>query len=191
MKYILLISQLLFFGPLSAATFSYDEAVDGDLVAGIPIQLFQFDVGINTVSGTSGWLQSEGWADWDPFAFSIMPGQQLTLIDLTINTIDGDGNSSVYYTLSDEYGNMLSTFSISDYSGLYISPPMSYPMTAGSYYLRKTSSSSGGEGSLWDYTLSFHVEQVSAVPLPAAVWLFGSGLLGLAGMSRHKKAMTA
>ncbi|MGB5426834.1 MAG: VPLPA-CTERM sorting domain-containing protein, partial [Gammaproteobacteria bacterium] len=28
----------------------------------------------------------------------------------------------------------------------------------------------------------------SPVPVPAAVWLFGSGLLGLVGMARHKKA---
>jgi hypothetical protein len=28
----------------------------------------------------------------------------------------------------------------------------------------------------------------SAVPIPATVWLFGSGLLGLVGMARHKKA---
>ena len=29
---------------------------------------------------------------------------------------------------------------------------------------------------------------VNAVPVPAAVWLFGSGLLGLVGMARRKKA---
>ena len=29
---------------------------------------------------------------------------------------------------------------------------------------------------------------VSAVPIPAAVWLFGSGLLGLIGITRRKKA---
>ena len=29
---------------------------------------------------------------------------------------------------------------------------------------------------------------VSAVPIPAAVWLFGSGLLGLIGVARRKKA---
>jgi hypothetical protein len=28
----------------------------------------------------------------------------------------------------------------------------------------------------------------AAVPIPAAAWLFGSGLLGLAGMARRKKA---
>ncbi len=30
--------------------------------------------------------------------------------------------------------------------------------------------------------------RVSAVPVPAAVWLFGSGLLGLVGVARRKKA---
>ena len=30
--------------------------------------------------------------------------------------------------------------------------------------------------------------EVSAVPIPAAVWLFGSGLLGLIGVARRKKA---
>ena len=33
-----------------------------------------------------------------------------------------------------------------------------------------------------DYTI------VSAVPVPAAVWLFGSGLIGLVGLARRKKA---
>ncbi len=32
------------------------------------------------------------------------------------------------------------------------------------------------------------VGDVSAVPIPAAVWLFGSGLLGLIGIARRKKA---
>jgi hypothetical protein len=33
-----------------------------------------------------------------------------------------------------------------------------------------------------DYTY-----EVSSVPVPAAVWLFGSALLGLAGVARRKK----
>lgn len=35
---------------------------------------------------------------------------------------------------------------------------------------------------------SMHVTSVSNVPVPAAVWLFGSGLLGLFGIARRKKA---
>ena len=40
-----------------------------------------------------------------------------------------------------------------------------------------------------DYSVeSLSFSTVSAMPVPAAVWLFGSGLLGLIGVARHKKA---
>jgi hypothetical protein len=43
-----------------------------------------------------------------------------------------------------------------------------------------------GKGGVF-YTL--HLEgQISAVPVPAAAWLFGTGLLGLIGMARRKAA---
>jgi len=35
---------------------------------------------------------------------------------------------------------------------------------------------------------SMYVTSVSAVPVPAAIWLFGSGLIGLIGLARRKKA---
>ena len=38
------------------------------------------------------------------------------------------------------------------------------------------------------YAWAVHSGDVSAVPVPAAIWLFGSGLLGLAGITRYKKA---
>jgi hypothetical protein len=37
-------------------------------------------------------------------------------------------------------------------------------------------------------TLTFKGNSTSPVPLPAAVWLFGSGLMGLVGVSRRRKA---
>lgn len=41
----------------------------------------------------------------------------------------------------------------------------------------------------WGYsTLAVQSGDVSAVPVPAAVWLFGSGLIGLVGFARRKKA---
>ena len=44
-------------------------------------------------------------------------------------------------------------------------------------------SANGAGGEVW-----FDNVSVSAVPVPAAVWLFGSGLIGLAGFARRKKA---
>ena len=45
-------------------------------------------------------------------------------------------------------------------------------------------------GQLFEYGYTESTQTVSAavVPIPAAVWLFGSGLLGLVGIARHKKA---
>lgn len=37
---------------------------------------------------------------------------------------------------------------------------------------------------------SMHVVSVSSVPLPAAVWLFGSGLIGLMGIAKRKKILS-
>ena len=38
------------------------------------------------------------------------------------------------------------------------------------------------------YSLAVHSGNVGAVPIPSAVWLFGTGLLGLVGIARRKKA---
>jgi hypothetical protein len=49
---------------------------------------------------------------------------------------------------------------------------------------------SGGTGFTGDFTMDFAgtgsaVADVGPVPLPAAVWLFGAGLLGLVGIGRN------
>ena len=44
----------------------------------------------------------------------------------------------------------------------------------------------GGDKSNSNYAWAVHSGDVRAVPLPGAVWLFGSGLLGLVGMARRK-----
>lgn len=49
-------------------------------------------------------------------------------------------------------------------------------------YLVNIQHPGSGNDALWSIT------QVSAVPVPAAVWLFGSGLLGLVGIARGNRA---
>ena len=50
----------------------------------------------------------------------------------------------------------------------------------------------GGPGSDWIDLNSFDVNVVpSAIPVPAAVWLFGSGLIGLVGVARRRKPMVS
>lgn len=38
------------------------------------------------------------------------------------------------------------------------------------------------------YSIAFDNFSITAVPVPAAIWLFGSGLIGLVGVARRKKA---
>ena len=44
------------------------------------------------------------------------------------------------------------------------------------------------DGAFPGFSANFNFSTTSAVPVPAAVWLFGSGLLGLVGVARRKKA---
>jgi len=47
---------------------------------------------------------------------------------------------------------------------------------------------SGFGGVPYTLTLVGHVDAPAAVPVPAAAWLFGSGLMGLVGVARRRKA---
>jgi hypothetical protein len=64
------------------------------------------------------------------------------------------------------------------------------PDSSGGFTLQFNSACAPIEGCNADYfidNVSISAD-VNAVPVPAAVWLFGSGLIGLVGMARKKKA---
>jgi hypothetical protein len=127
--------------------------------------------------------------------YGLQPGDVLSGTDL-YHDANGDGiqnaneptildiNSATPYssTLEDIY-----------WGGLGINPDPQGPSP-----LAATSNSLGlQEGTPFDGIRGFfdigsgdsmHVTSISSVPVPAAVWLFGSGLLGLVGMARRKKA---
>jgi len=81
----------------------------------------------------------------------------------------------------------------------------SIPMAQTSAALISCSTSSCSDSSTYTLDATFHVTEagtgfttvnyalhleghVSSIPIPAAAWLFGSGLFGLAAMARRKKA---
>ena len=57
-------------------------------------------------------------------------------------------------------------------------------IAAGNYYALVTGNPTGSSGG--SYTVA--MAALTPVPVPASVWLFGSGLLGLVGVTRRKAA---
>ena len=59
-----------------------------------------------------------------------------------------------------------------------------FSLGAGSYYAVVSGIASGTEGGKYSVSLS---TEPQPVPVPAAVWLLGSGLIGLVGVARRKE----
>lgn len=77
--------------------------------------------------------------------------------------------------------NVWTTYNFTGYAG---------PDTSGGITLQLNAACGAGAGCVSDYfidNVSISAD-VSAVPVPAAAWLFGSGLLGLIGIARRKVA---
>jgi hypothetical protein len=87
---------------------------------------------------------------------------------------------SLYFNYTDD--DFTHSGSLDD--GLYRILNFAYSMTADTTPFVQDSS--------WDWTLTFADAQVSAAvsatPLPAAVWLMGTGLFGLIGLTRRRRA---
>ena len=90
----------------------------------------------------------------------------------------GTGPNLIFSSYTAGSSAVLSNFDFSDYSGSTTHTDFSSLFLAftgfdlGFNYLQGT----------WGSTVA-----ITAVPVPAAVWLFGSGLLGLVGIARKKK----
>jgi hypothetical protein len=90
------------------------------------------------------------------------------------------------------------TFSITfrDMAGTILAGPVGYTTTSNGLLIQETSSSLGDLIGFVDISLdinspsgvAFDDLSFSTVPVPGAAWFFGSGLLGLIGLSRRDKA---
>ena len=102
-------------------------------------------------------------------------------------------NESMHIDMMFDIGSNIWDVSLNDiviYSS-YIDN-VSNPYLQPAEYLRSIRFSQGLESSLnspsHNATVYLDNVMISSVPVPAAVWLFGSGLIGLAGIARRKKS---
>lgn len=142
-------------------------------------------------------------------------GVDYPVLDFMVDINDGEANTTDYFfewTLlsRDSSNNIVDSFThsvfghyesrlLDGYYGDSLSP------TVGDYTLTLSMSTFHQVGGLpecgphsgcWDYTKPFNElftsdtmsVQLSSVPIPAAAWLFGSGLMGLVGLARRKKS---
>ncbi len=121
--------------------------------------------GANLGTSRAGYLNNFAWG-----SFSLASGESLTI---------GDGNSTpgaaLYVGLFELGGGLPQLSDIVSNYNIYYDPTL-----AGNAYLGGKDYALNGTGQLM---------AVSSVPLPPAVWLFGSGLVGLFAIGRRRRGL--
>lgn len=192
---VLLMSVFAVLGmnPAHAVLISYDESIDGDLptIFSFPVpsaNVFQFDVGTNTFSGSGFWQDPFTSADFDFIPFSLPSGTSLASVNFTATQIGGAGG---LIDVSPRLTRLDASF---DFSGDLIEQQLAVPFNGTVFgavlpaeagnYLACICTLTGflDEGSiLYGYRWDFEVSRspVSA-PEPSSVLLLASGLAGVA-----------
>jgi hypothetical protein len=192
---ILILGYQGFVRPAHAASFSYSEGTD--LPALLPAtSVFGFDIGTNTVGGSTSFNPDSTGADFDSFAFSIPPGTTLAQVSFafTIQTSAGVNKAETSFALDNDNafpsGAIVATSTID----LLGSSPFAFaagalPLGPGTYGLNQLNVGLVG-GSLprsWiaNYTWSLTVVAASA-PEPGSLFLLASGLAAMAAWRWRK-----
>lgn len=197
---ITIISALFGFSPVQASPISFIETADFGNTNTSGMYLGTFDVGLNIVSGNilalagADRLASDYGDFWDA---DLAPGQQITGIDILLSNTTGGmrgfaGDNIIGCCTSDTYTALAFTQQSTDgthaltttdpFGGIFSSG--SYPFAAGHYYFGTLVP--GVNASEFSYEWQITVTN-TLVPVPAAVWLFGTALVGLIGVSRQKR----
>ena len=192
----------LFVGATQAITLDYSESASGDL-SGSPSTAFLFDLGDNTISGTTHFTVNFGDThfdtDFDSFAFSLPTGSKLVAVSLVSTTAAtnvskaeselrlcvGIQNCDLGPTLLGE-----ETVSFLAMAPLLVDFGGAIPHAAGTYSMFTSGlgiapiSTELPEGWFSDYTWRF---TVASVPEPSTSVLLSFGLAGLAFTRRRKQ----
>ena len=196
----------------SYAAVIYDEADSGDLGGLFEPQIVLSAVdGVNEIKGSNWSAESSANSAFinvseglrDAFSLSVTSTMTITALDIVfsnpvfhtdINGNDGYGTGYVWIKPS-TLGGRVGTGRNIVTNGVHVLPDISFIDQAVTLYEVHHSIYSTPYGGVctpdctWDYTIRITIEDSAPpVPVPAAVWLFGSGLLGLIGVARRKKA---
>jgi hypothetical protein len=183
---------LLFAGTAYAAPVAYDEVIQGDLqdldiLTLLPPTTLLFDSGVNTITGSSFVDIPQSSFDRDQFIFLVPVGLQVTNIAVSSNATQSPGallGANVSVRNGTSPIDAAVAFLSLDSNGGSITP-VSLPLATGSYgvYVDYFTSDNNANVGTINYTMAF---TVSSIPIPPALYLFGSGLLGLIGIARKK-----
>lgn len=134
-----------------------------------------------TTDGTDG-----GWRSSSGNPVSEMGHMYyVTLGNLGVCTPNGSGSTTSCNTQTG-FG-LINTANFSNVKpSFYWSGSAINSIDAWNFFFSHGTQGGSGKGSSF-YTWAVHSGDVGAVPVPAAVWLFGSGLIGLIGVARRKK----
>lgn len=145
----------------------------------------------NAAGTAMNWADSNAWAAG--LTVGGVDGWRLATTEPALSGYNQTGSEMgnlFYNVLGNSAGSLSNTGPFSNVqSTLYWSATEYAPNTSYAWFFSMnfgnqnvTNKSSGY------YAWAVQSGDVSAVPVPAAVWLFGSGLIGLAGFARRKKA---
>lgn len=195
MKQLLFIAILLSSFAVNAASFSFT----GNLSDPDAVQLFRFSMAESSIVNMRTWSYSGGT---NAVGEDISGGGFDTMLAL----FKGDSESAAYHELIDSYYDDINNdlaLDVRNYDTL-----VAWELEAGDYILALTQNFNDPIGDLEDgfygNLLNFndfdgavrssfwalditgnHVYDASPVPVPAALWLFGSAFMGLLGLRKN------
>jgi hypothetical protein len=191
-----------------AAVIQYDESIDGD-ISHLSQYIGQTDIGINSISGHAG---VASFSDLDVARIGVQADQQITGINFSLDNIIDNGNHTVFSIhISPAFSsaidivyfhlNSISSFYLNDgYDDYIYTNGGSFngniftnilPVVGNGNYELKVNSFSGAPLNVeFDYSWLLEVNS-TVVPIPPAIWLFASALIGLLSITRRSKITAA
>jgi hypothetical protein len=185
-------ASVLSMGSANAAIYtSTDSCAVGDMSAAAdqcfgsvlptPVNDSESFLNGNTFGGLTGLF---GHTDWDFLAKQDTPGG-LTGDDIGLSVTPSGGAASGTWSVNagalDTFDHVVFVLKSGNTFAAYLYEPGSAAGSSGSW-----TTAALGDKNLSHF--SVYTSGVREVPVPAAAWLFGSGLIGLAGFKRRQKA---